>query len=127
MTARTANRRLYVTAVSLLTSLLALVGMMVRLVASCVTWLVRRVERSTARHAGTPSAASLECPRLALVRPTSPKALGDAGQRERLTTALVGLGFAAPAVRRYVEGLHERATHEPIEALIKEGLRALAA
>ena len=48
-------------------------------------------------------------------------------ERERLTSALVGMGFRAPAVHAFIDGLGDRVGREPIEALIKEGLANLAA
>ena len=54
------------------------------------------------------------------------EALPAIEETERLTTALIGLGFQTPAVRRYVASVKTRVGHEPIETLIKEGLRALA-
>ena len=48
-------------------------------------------------------------------------------EAERLTATLVGLGFKAPAVRVFVNGLGERVGQEPTERLIREGLAKLAA
>ncbi len=48
-------------------------------------------------------------------------------QTERLTTALVGLGFKKPSVRGFVASLGEKIHKESLDSLIRQGLKALAA
>ena len=48
-------------------------------------------------------------------------------QSEKLSTALIGLGFKKPEVRRFVSSLGERARTEDLHSLLREGLRVLAA
>lgn len=49
------------------------------------------------------------------------------GQSEKLTTALVGLGFKKADVRQFVASLGDQAHTESLHSLLRQGLRALAA
>jgi hypothetical protein len=134
MTARTATVRIYVAFASLVADVLILTAALVRLVAVAAVWLIRRIGPRThsaapERHVrGLPSNVRLQDvkPVLSLVRAKEP-----VGQpvplcgAQRLTTALLGLGFKAPAVRAFVASVGPRVERDRIEDLIKEGLRAL--
>jgi len=52
---------------------------------------------------------------------------GDTAQPDRLTSALVNLGFKKPEVRRVVAALGDRVLTDDLHSLIREGLRQLAA
>src|ERR1700690_585119 len=106
-TAKAATVRLYVAVVALLTVAFRLVAAVVRLVAALASWAAVRVEaKAEARRAPTAPAAPPKA-RLALV-PQSPAAAGPPVAAQRLTTALTGLGYKAPAVRAFVDGLGGR-------------------
>lgn len=47
--------------------------------------------------------------------------------RQQLSLALVGLGFSKSEVRKFVDALGERVETEELQALLREGLRSLAA
>ncbi len=44
---------------------------------------------------------------------------------ERLSSALTGLGFKGPSVKKFIDSLGNRVMTDPIEVLLKEGIRAL--
>ena len=124
MTAKTATVRLYVALAALLTAVLRLVAALVRLAASLAVWAAARVEARVAAPAKAPAAPGASpAARLALVPRV--ETVGPSVASQRLTTALTGLGYKAPAVRAFVDGLGDRVEKEPIEGLIKDGLRAL--
>ena len=121
MTTKTATTRLYVALISLVAALLEFVTAIVRLV---TTLLLRAASIVRPR----PEAA--QAPRRPNLRvvPSAPSAPRNVDlETGRLVTALVGMGWPVPAVRRFVDGLGDRVGKEPIEALIKEGLASLAA
>lgn len=127
MTAKAATVRLYVAAVGLLTAVLSLLGALVLLGSSAAAWLAARlqVRAEASRERPAPRVATPPPRRLAVVpRPVAGPAQGASAAR--LTVALTGMGFRAPDVRRFVGSLGERVEHEPIEGLIKDGLRSLA-
>lgn len=130
MNAKTATTGLYVAFVSLLTAVLRLLGAIVHLTTSSVTWLVRRIERGNPARFN-PAAmqpprqpATAPAPTLRLVAPSAD--VGPSPAAQRLTTALTGLGFRTPNVRHFVASLGLRVEREPIQELIKEGLRSLS-
>ena len=130
MTARTATVRLYVAFASLVAAVLALLTAAVRLVASLATWLAARVDASRTARVPPPAEAPARpveapAPALRLVPQTRPSSLTPS-KADQLKTALVGLGFKAPPVCRFVASLGARVDREPLEGLIKEGLRALS-
>ena len=128
MTARTATVRLYVAFASLVAAVLALLTAAVRLVASLATWLAARVDASRSVRVSPLAEAParpVEAPALRLVPQTRPSSLTPS-KADQLKTALVGLGFKAPPVCRFVASLGARVDREPLEGLIKEGLRALS-
>jgi len=114
MTASKATVGLYVAVVGLVTAVLTLVGATVRLTAAGLQALTARLQ---APRAPVPAAAAAAAP----VRAAAPAPAGD-----QLTCALTGLGFKPAEVRRFVATLGPRAGTEPLQGLIKEGLRALA-
>jgi hypothetical protein len=118
MSPKTATVRLYVAVVSLAAALLELVATVVRLAAALLSRAARAVRARAERSTATPVV-------LRVVPQPGRRTPVDA--RARLTFALVGMGFHAPAVRAFVAGLGDRADREPIDALIKEGLAKLAA
>ncbi|MGH9919152.1 MAG: RuvA C-terminal domain-containing protein [Nitrososphaerales archaeon] len=59
--------------------------------------------------------------------PALPAAETGPDQADQLTSALVNLGFKKPEVRRFVSALGDRTRSESMHALIREGLRQLAA
>lgn len=121
MTAKTATARLYVALVSLVAALLELGAALARLGAGLL--LRATVAVRTRPEAPQPPRAGRRHLR---VVPVTGLDL-DEGRRERLTFALTRMGFTAPAVRAFVDGLGDRVGREPIESLIKEGLASLAA
>jgi hypothetical protein len=120
MTAKTATVRLYVALVSLIAALLELGASLARLAAALVLRAAVAVRPRAVTVQGRPQGR----PNLRVVPPATRDVDLETG---RLVTALVGMGFKLPAVRKFVEGLGDRAGREPIEVLIKEGLAALAA
>lgn len=118
MTVKTATVRLYVALVSLIAALLELGTSLARLGAALV---LRAAVAVRPRALGVPVR-----PRLRVVPPPARRLDLQEG-RARLTTALTGLGWPAPAVRQFVDGLGDRVGKEPIETLITEGLAKLAA
>jgi|ERR1700690_828537 len=121
MTARVATRNLYVSLVTLLTALVMLCVQVVRLVTKLALAGIDALQRLERRQAklvqqGTPAVQAPAAP----VAPETPDAAA------RLTSALMGLGFQKPAVRQYVSSVETRIGKEPIETLIKDGLRTLA-
>lgn len=125
MTAKTATVRLYVGLVSLVSGVLSLVTALIGLVAASIRRATRALESS--REPSEASGKSLEAPAkgLRLVRPIE-TAQAMLTQEDRLTTALVGMGFSSKDVRRYVASLGTRAASEDLKVLIVEGLRFLA-
>jgi len=113
---RVATTRLVAATISLVASLFELGTALVRLGAA----LLLRAAAIVRPRAGGHTAPPRGRPRLRVVRRPDL-------ERERLTSALVGMGFRAPAVHAFVAGLGDRVGREPIEALIKEGLANLAA
>jgi Holliday junction resolvasome RuvABC DNA-binding subunit len=113
---KTALSRLFVSLLSLVASVLELGTALVRL----VTALVLRAAAAVRPRAEAVQAPQEARPRLRVVPQRADGAT-------RLTTALVGLGWSAPAVRRFVDSVGDRVDREPIEALLKEGIAKLAA
>jgi hypothetical protein len=121
MTAKRATVRFYVAIVGLLASVLELAGAFVRLVTVCLDRAASRLK--------SPVDAST---RLALA-PTviAPPARAAAshtitmGEDERLTSALMNLGFRAANVRAFTASVSGR--QAPLETLVKEGIVALSA
>jgi hypothetical protein len=133
---RAALARLFVALVALVTAIVALAAGLVRLAAAGVGALTTRLAAGRSRpRPAAPARGPLPANvrRLSDARrpsegPRNRRVLGAPGSAAaRLESALTGLGFAAPAVRAFVGSLGDRAEREPIEGLIKEGLRALAA
>lgn len=123
ISARHATVALYVAVISLLTCAIALVTAIVRLAVTLVSSAASYVPRRAVQVA--PPAKQAATTALRLVPNNTPAPVG--AQAERLTTALTGMGFAVPAVRRFVSGLGVRVESDDIALLIKDGLRALAA
>lgn len=48
-----------------------------------------------------------------------------AGQTNKLISALTGLGFGAPSVKKWVKSIGVRAESENLPILVKDGVRAL--
>jgi len=129
--------RLAVAFLALLTAVVVLLTVLVRLgatgVVSLTTWLAAgRAGRKAPGAPAAPLPANVR--RLADARrgrgtPSNARVSGGAERpaAARLTFALVGMGWPAPAVRAFVVGLGDRVEREPVEKLIGEGLRALAA
>jgi len=107
--------RLFVALFSLLASVLELGAALVRL---AVALVLRAAVAVRPRPEAAQAHRNLRV--VPALRPAREK-------EERLTAALVGLGWSAPTVRRFVAGLGDRVGREPIEALIREGLATLAA
>jgi hypothetical protein len=118
MKTKNSTVRLYVALVSLVAALLELGAALARL----GTALVLRAAAAVRPRAGAHAARLSGPPNLRVVR-----RLDLDEERARLTAALVGMGWPAPAVRRFVDSLGDRIEREPIEKLIKEGLARLAA
>ena len=118
MTTKTATVHLYVSVVSLVAALLELGAALVRLV-TALALRAATVVRPRPQAAPAPGR-----PNLRVVPPPARNVDLETG---RLVSALVGMGFKVPAVRRFVDGLGDRVGREPIETLIKEGLATLAA
>jgi hypothetical protein len=114
---KASTARLLVAALSLLAALLELGAGLVQL----VTAGVLRTAAAVRPRSGVVQTPPRGRPRLRVVRGA------DHDERARLTAALAGMGFRAPAVHRFVDGLGDRAGREPIETLLKEGLAHLAA
>lgn len=105
-------------AASLLSALLGLASALVHL----ATVLVLRAASAVERRKGEARASGSGAVKRAPLR-----AVESTPEAERLTAALVRLGFRAPAVRAFVNGLGARVEQEPTEKLIREGLAKLAA
>jgi len=130
MNAKTATVRLYVALVTLITTIVALVSAVLRLAAALVARLAARVERQmpavTPQAPQKAAAAPAKHLRLVPAAPAESPATGAPSAADRLTTALTGMGFKAPDVRRFVTSLGGRVDKEPLEALIVAGLAALS-
>jgi hypothetical protein len=63
---------------------------------------------------------------VAVESPVLPQVDGE-DQSDKLTSALVGLGFKKTEVRKFVAELGDRTRSEDLHSLLREGLRALAA
>ena len=115
MNTKTATVRFVVALFSLLAAVLELCASLVRLLTALALRAATlvRLRPEVAQAPGRPN--------LRVVRAPAP------GQEARLTSALVGMGWPASAVRRFVDSVGDRVGREPIEALIKEGLASLAA
>jgi hypothetical protein len=73
---------------------------------------------------GLPEALQARIERAAGGEPEAPvKATPD--QVERLTGALTKLGFGAGSVKKWVKSIGPRAETAPLDALVKDGIRAL--
>jgi len=57
--------------------------------------------------------------------PETPAPRPKAGQTDKLITALTGLGFGSKNVKKWVQSLGARAESQPIESLVKDGVKAL--
>ncbi len=137
MSAKTATVRLYVTLLALVSGLLALATALLHLMTAGISRASDALEAQSSKtfkpfEPFSPSAkkvtpkavtsrthAPIGRPKLTLVPPAP-------GQTERLTTALIGMGFRAPDVRRFVSSLGERVESAELKGLIVEGLRFLA-
>lgn len=137
MTVTKSVSTLLVSVVQLLTCLVNLVCKVVRLLTTLALYATAAVERRNATpRVARAMAQCLVRPVATVVRTEVPETLPPVAPvaptvpdftAERLHAALTGLGFQAPQVRRYVASVKTRiGGHEPIETLIKDGLRALA-
>ena len=135
-TAKTATVGLYVSLAGLLTAALSLLGAVVRMVVALVAWVAARVEARTparARRDAPPArdTTSRPAPGLRLVTAEPGSSMPPAGPMpptgaQRLTSALVGLGFSSKEVTAIVASLGARVEREPLQVLIPVALRALA-
>lgn len=135
MTARAATIRLYVTLLSVLTTILALVAAVVRLVVTLVGAATALVDARTPacprRDApATRDTTSRLAPALRLVTarsssPTPPAGPMPPTAAERLRSGLLGLGFRAHDVARFVASVGARVEQESLGVLLKEGVAAL--
>jgi len=127
MTIRKASAKLLSATLVLAAAIVTLMAGLTRLVASLAVWLAVGVEAHVAKaRAATPRTEPAAAPRQPLTLVSPPRTSGAPTQAQRLTTSLVGLGFPAPDVRRFVTGLGTRVDHEGLEQLIRDGLRALS-
>jgi Holliday junction resolvasome RuvABC DNA-binding subunit len=128
MTARVATRALYVSVVRLLAALVTLVAKAVELLVELTLLGVATVRSRRKRIVvQVPSQNSVSTRARTLLSKTFvDEPAQPASAAERLHGTLVGLGFKAPDVRRFVSSVNtSRLEREPIEVLIKDGLRAL--
>jgi hypothetical protein len=130
MTARTATTRLYVTAAQLLTLAMSLLCVLIRLLVALATLGASGVERlATAAKRTRPSTLG-ECMdrdetrRASVHLDAAPTAPVDNGLVA--ASGLVKMGFRRADVDRWRAGLGERGRASSVEALVKEGLKALA-
>jgi len=126
MTIRKALAKLLSALLVLAAAIVALMAGLTRLVASLAVWLAVGVEAHVTK-ARTPrpgATAAARRPLTLVPRPSS--VLVGPTQAERLTTALTGMGFATPDVRRFVGSLGPRVEQDGLAVLIKDGLRSLS-
>jgi hypothetical protein len=132
--AKTATVRLYVTAVSVLTAVGALVGAVVRLLGASVALLAALVEKATPARAPKADARASETRDVAPLRLASPhpgapaRSVGATSPTaaEQLRSALVGMGWRPLEVVRVVGQLGPRVDLEPLQVLVPAALRLLA-
>ncbi len=111
MNAKRATLRLYVAVTSLFASVLELATGILRLASTLVARGTRALEPRS-----TPAAVErLETP--------PPAAMAPLSETDKLTSALLGLNFRAPAVRAYVATT--RGSTAPLPDLIRNGIAAL--
>lgn len=84
-----------------------------------------RVARRAAESAGPSPARAEPIPAPAPGGPPGP--VPESGNSDILTSALCGMGFKKPEVKKFVSSLGRRVESEPVPQLLREGLRALAA
>ena len=113
MIVKAAARRLTISVFTLLASIVDLIVAIVRLLTRAAVLGAEALEKR-------------QIPVETVVEPVVETVEDRPDTKARLSTALVGLGFKQAQVRQYVSSVEGRvARGEPIEILIKDGLRAL--
>jgi Holliday junction resolvasome RuvABC DNA-binding subunit len=128
MTARVATRALYVSVVRLLAALVTLIAKTVELLVELTLLGVATVKNRRNRVIVQVSTGVASKSRTVLSKTVIEQVSAATPSRaDRLHGTLVGLGFRAPDVRRFVSSVNvSRLEREPIEVLIKDGLRVLS-
>jgi hypothetical protein len=124
MNAKRATVRLFVAVTGLLASLLELVTGIVRLATAVLERAASVAKPRTASPTGrasTPAQTLATAPTVVAEAPPTARMTED----ERLTSALMSLGFRAPNVRAFAASVRGR--QAPLEVLVKEGIVALSA
>jgi hypothetical protein len=122
MSPKTATSNLYVAVVTLLTGIIALVHGVIRLTLHLIDLVSGLL--SVAIHWLNPGPAKAKAPE-ACQRPNLRIVSTSPAAAEQLTKGLCGMGFRAPEVRAFVEGLGDKIDNTPMPDLIKLGLAAL--
>lgn len=121
MTVKAAARRLTISVFTLLASIVDLIVAIVRLLTRAAVLGAEALEKRQIR-----TIKLLPAKKAFPVEPVVETVEDRPDTKARLSTALVGLGFKQAQVRQYVSSVEGRvARGEPIEILIKDGLRAL--
>jgi len=134
---KNAMTRLAVTLLSLLTAILALATALVRLVVTLITGLTayleaklpRRSESSkTTQDAPAASVASVASSASSALAKSTLRVVQSSTPdvRDQVATGLVGLGFPAANVRRFVGQLTDRDLQRPVADVIRDGLAWLS-
>jgi hypothetical protein len=125
MTVKAAARRLTISVFTLLASIVDLIVAIVRLLTRAAVLGAEALEKRQIRTIKL-LPAKKAFPVETVVEPVVETVEDRPDTKARLSTALVGLGFKQAQVRQYVSSVEGRvARGEPIEILIKDGLRAL--
>lgn len=120
MTAKRATVRFYVALVGLLASVLELGGALIRLGTACLEIMTRRLRSPVDASTRLGLAPTVIAPPSPTVSRQTVAMSGD----ERLTSALMSLGFKAANVRAFAASVGGR--NATLEVLVKEGMIALS-
>jgi hypothetical protein len=125
MNAKRAIVRLFVAVTGLLASLFELAGAFVRLGTAVLERFTNRLRNPVAAPISATHAMALAPTVIAPAASVAPRATVCMTVDERLTSALLSLGFRAANVRAFAASVCGR--EAPLEVLVKEGIVALSA
>jgi RuvA, C-terminal domain len=124
---RSLSRALYALVVQIVDLLILSLHLAVVLMLALTRTIERYAVRTTTRSVPAPRRdVPQRSEKASVIAPAPINVAAGPTPEHTLYNALVGLGFHAPEVRRFVASVGPRASHEAMATLIKEGLRALS-